>query len=299
MRGFVVLVAVAVGCVSGKAEECAAEAAEVGRFLGAMDSDVQVLQLGFDPVARDDARRIDELLPLVEVDGADIVLGGERLEPPALGDELRAVAAQQRSYRAMAGSLRASEGAYYLAVAPETPWRQVAPVLATAVEAGFRAPRLVFARGATVVAWPRSKIDDRIDALVAKHCTTDRRGVRRCDGGGLATGLAGILEEVAKPCPELTAVFGAAASGEPGDRAARIIAGIEPALVACRCKADPAAVRSAMFALLHDPRPLGYRSIELKATGGGATFTLAPETPWREASLRLVAAPGPVAIRTE
>jgi hypothetical protein len=73
---------------------------------------------------------------------------------------------------------------------------------------------------------------------------------------------------------------------EGGDKATEIIEGTGPALIACGCKADTAALRSVMYLVLGDKQPTGVVGVEL--AGSGTSIAMPPKTAWRDAAANVV-----------
>jgi hypothetical protein len=271
----VLALAALAACGNKDRQVCAARAAEVGRFLSAMDRSGQVVD-GAGMVVRADLPRIElRAAPVVDVRGHKIRFQGQRFEGDALVEELklqrtmildRIAHGRTSSWRGDGDGRRV-----LLMFDAAATWDRVVAVVEAATAAGFESPELVFGVPSRAQPPPRSAIDDELDRLEAQADVTNK-----------ATQLAEIVQRVVKGCPALTRSFGGVRANEDKAPAETLIASIEPALVECGCSVDVDAVRSVVWRVLTNPHPVTVLAIRVDR--GAKAIELPAATPWREAS---------------
>jgi hypothetical protein len=126
---------------------------------------------------------------------------------------------------------------------------------------------------------PPSSLDGE---LRVARATTDRSRA--------ADLFAAALEKTFAGCPALRLAFASTSGMEPVLKPPALVDALPEALVACRCGADLAALRAALF-WLFAPRDLerGLVEITRRTTDKPAapTLVLPGNAPWREAAPRL------------
>lgn len=277
-RSIALVVAFSLGagaCSRARSEqECRADAAELGRYLSAMDHAVSPLWLGdrVRLVTRTDlAGRAETFAPAVIVSPTDVQFQGRLVAPTEL-PEVLAAAARARDTVGGASSQQPDARAIYLAMDQESPWAAVVGAARAAHDAGFSPILFAFARPPATPPPPRSSIDDELDAI------------EKGDPSRRSTEAARIIERLVARCVALQRLFGVMAMVEE-DRAERLLAGIERAVVECSCEVDLPALRAALWRMLSPRPPIAVWRVDLSPTA--APIELPAATPWREASGRL------------
>ena len=267
------------GCKRG-GEDCPARAEELGRFLTSMDHDMSLVRLdeGLALVTRRDLAPLEPVLaPVVEVSPAGIALQGERVADPAeLGVRLAEARARAEEHADMLPEgERDTLGRLHLALDGRTTWDTAVAVTGAAHGAGYTEVTFVFARPPATPPPPRTAVDDELDRALQK------------DPAERATEAARIAERIVKGCAPIERLFGSVAATE-GDKAGALLAGIGPALVECDCAVDLPALRSVMWRIAGNPRPM--TGLTLALSPEAAPIALPAATPWQEAGPRLTAA---------
>lgn len=274
----ILLAICALGCRRAE-EDCPARAAELERFLAAMDHEPTFVPV--DPtiqlVSRTDVPRIVPREATLVSIGEDLTLNG-RPAPPA---ELSARLASKMEELTSRG-LDRPEGLRSLLVVVDRAvrWERVVQVIEAAVAAGHTAATFVFARPPGTAAPPRSPIDDELDEAM------------RANPAERATAAAWLLRGVVERCPALIEAFGQVAVVEAQDRAGHLLRAIGPAVVECNCQVDLASLRSGLWRVMGNTRPMSFLPVELSRTG--ASIALPAGTSWVDASARLKPALGPI-----
>lgn len=259
-------------------QACRAEAHALAAMLGSFDHRPSAIAEELHLVVRADLPPDAPAWGPVIAVGATVSVDREPVADRSALDQ-RLVALRAR-LDAMAPRGGADPAVVVLAIDAQAPWSTVVWVADAARAAGFDHPALVFARpAAPVTPPPRSSIDAELDAVA---------------GDNKATQVARIAARVARSCPALIRVFGEVSAGTD-DRAQQLIDGIEPALIACNCDLDIAALRSLMFRVLFVPRPTTALAIALAADG--RRIALPAATPWSTAHAQVtVGAPLSLAV---
>ena len=265
------------GCKRG-GEDCPARAEELGRFLTSMDHDMSLVALdeGLEPVRRDDLAPLEPALsPVVQVRPDAITFQGDRVADAAeLGVRLAEARAGAEEVAEMTpererGALRR----LHLVLDRRTTWDTAVQVTDAAREAGYTEVIFVFARPPATPPPPRSAVDDELDRALQK------------DSSERATEAARIAERIVKGCAAIERLFGSVASTPGEDKAARLLAGVGPALVECDCAVDIPALRSVLWRIAGNPRPLSAVTVELAPDA--PPITLPAATTWEKAAARL------------
>jgi hypothetical protein len=248
----------------GKSEaQCRREVADVAEYFATLDTtDPPVFAYGTTLVVRDDLTlRTGPNAPVVEVRATETRVGGRTFS----SDELAEIHSD--------GSATAKDpDLLYVAIEPTVPWERVRLLLKDAEQAGYIHPMLVFGRPMTQGPPPPSKVDQQIDAILAKD-----------DAANKATEIAGLAMEVIKGCPALKTLFGQVGSDERGSKAEILVMGTPPALLECECAADPASVRNILARIILGSPLVALLPVTFAADG----VTIAPTTTWADASKTL------------
>jgi len=282
MRLAAIVLVVASGCSSSKGPSCAEQALELDRFLSAMDHEPSIFQFSkkLKLVTRDDLPVLKAVYaPTVEVQTREFVFEGLLVGPDELAERL-AARRQQLADAVARGREARDPDRVYLLVDESAPWDRVVAAVEAAAAGGFTTVAFVFAHTANLKPPPRSPIDDELDKIDA------------ADGAsGKATKLAETVKGVIKACPAMIEAFGRVAARDSDDKAGSLIQSIQPALVDCDCKVDIPALRSVMWRILANTKPVA--EVRVAVDRGAKPLALPATTPWREAQKRLPQA-GPV-----
>jgi hypothetical protein len=267
----------ALGCRRAE-EDCPARAAELERFLVAMDHEPTFVPVdpGIQVVSRSDLPRVVPLRASLVAIGKELTLNQKPVTPAELTAQLARDLAELKSRR-----LDQPEDMQRLLVVVDraAPWEQVVRVTEAAVEAGLTGATFVFDRPPATAPPPRSPIDDEFDKAM------------RADPAGRATEAARLLRGVVERCPALIEAFGHVAAVEAPDRAGHLLRSVGPAVVECNCQVDLASLRSGLWRLMGNTRPMSFLPVELSRTG--AVIALPAGTSWIDANARLTPALGP------
>lgn len=164
----------------------------------------------------------------------------------------------------------------YFAIAPDTPWQRITDAVSAAARAGFEAPAFAFEQPQTLKPAPRSKIDDKLDAIQSMP-PSDR-----------AVEVAKLASKLVEECTPLQKAFGVVGAVEGEDKAMTIARAVGPALIECKCRVDLPALRSVLFRVLYVPRPV--RVLAFDPDAAKESIALPPQTTWAEASKRFTPA---------
>ena len=251
---------VAVACHRGpSAAECKAQVDDMMSFLHAMDhSPPQIARLDVTLATRTDVSQFQlGYAPVIYVSPRGLSFKGDTVEPAALADRLAAERAQTEE-RITLGKFGRSDVIDPLAVIfmidVAATWGQVVTVAAAATRAGMVHARFVFAKPSPVKPPPPTAIDERFHKLIDDP-----------ERGNKATAVANLFSEVIRPCAAETHELFAPRKSD--DRAADLIEGIGPALIACGCKADVAQVRNGIWFIAGNPDPIAVVFVTLAADG--------------------------------
>ena len=212
--------------------------------------------------------------PIVAVHPDSIVVDGSTfgaIELTRAGERLRARHQDAVDRRDLRGGGQQGPDRVIVAIDADVEWRQAAAVLATVADAGLTEVTLAFARTARPTPPPApSVIDADLDAIAAlDHPLGD-------------LGEPGRLVVVER-CDALVRVFGEVASVD--DKTEHLLAGLAPALIECKCRADLPSVRALFYRLLHVEHPASWLAVTLDPAGEPGAADDA--TPWREIGPRL------------
>ena len=255
-------------------ERCAREAGEIGAYLRSMDRDAGPLSAA-DLALRDDATGAPPWeAPIVAVHPDSIVVDGSTfgaIELTRAGERLRARHQDAVDRRDLRGGREQGPDRVIVAIDADVEWGQAAAVLATVADAGLTEVTLAFARTARPTPPPApSVIDADLDAIAALD--HDK-----------ATRFAQVAQRVVERCDALVRVFGEVASVD--DKTEHLLAGLAPALIECKCRADLPSVRALFYRLLHVEHPASWLAVTLDPAGEPGAADDA--TPWREIGPRL------------
>jgi hypothetical protein len=268
--GLAALLGLAAAC--GKSEsECRAEARELQALLRAADTGPTVVYVDRDItlVPRPELARSVALYGAVVTITAD---GGLRFgSRRGIGlDELRLELTEMRQQHPRTEP----EPLAYLVIDAAAPWGRVVEAATAVRDAGIA--QVGFAFGIVTAGPPpppRNWMDDKLDALFGG------------EPGERAVELAKLVEQVVKPCPALTRLFGQVGGAAGESKAKFIIDGLEAALVECKCDFDVAALRSALYRVMHDD--LAARAEPVTLSAEGRPFTAPATATWREVAGRV------------
>ena len=282
---FLLLAAALIGCGCGDDAECRPRAEELGRFLTAMDHDMSPFLPADDLrlVSRSDLPPVElRLAPVVEV-----VAGRVRFQGEAVADRADLASRLARAYDTSRETMPPPGGVpapeLYVALDPDARWETVVWIAEEASKAGVAAPRFAFARPAKTPPPPRTATDDAFDALM------------KADPAERATEAASIVSKMVDRCGALEKAFGSVASVPGEDKAETLLAAVGPALIECDCKADLDGLRTAMWRVAGNPRPMSFLPVRLAPDA--APLAMPAATRWQEASKRLVPGGPPVWLR--
>ena len=268
---------VACGCGKSK-EQCRNEPDELARYLGSFDHSI-TWPIDVKPPAGSASLPALDVRdqPIVQLDGHHVSIADFKVdtEVDRLADALTDVRAQwnERPYL----HRRTTEHEIIVAIDQATPAADVAALFRALHAAHYDEVEIALAKPApTVEPPPPSSIDAELDAAI--HAEPNDRAQK----------LAQVISGVVKSCPAIQKVFGMVSSEENGDKAGTILAGIPDALVDCRCDVDMAALRTSMYRLMFNPRPVGQIAITLADSGA----KLATSGTWREVASGVK--PGPI-----
>lgn len=279
----VAIVAAAAGCGGKSKAQCKAEAAELGAYLGKLDTRMP-LWLGKEVTL---VKRAE--LAAVEVGRAPVLtveedgyrfMGSDVEEIEDVGLRLTAFHAKLEEDLAIGRYRKADRpdpAQIVVVIDARVRWERVVAVARTASTAGFTRPAFAFEIPPPAIEQPAKS---RIDGELAR--------IKDGEGGNKAADLAKLVSRVVGGCPALSKRFGAASEGPAsGDLGPAMIAAIEPALLECNCAVDVAALRAIFFSLFYVEHPTSTVTIELGE--GGRTVALAADTPWATASAQITA----------
>jgi hypothetical protein len=168
-----------------------------------------------------------------------------------------------------------------IAIDGPVPLADVVPLVDRAARAGLTDASFAVTRRSSMKPPPPSSLTPKIDALLREPAGPDK-----------ATRFARLMSGVVAPCPALREVFGSVAVVD--DKARTIVAGVEPALIACDCKGDLDALRSGMWSVL-GPGPGGKVTTTIAVTlapSDDAAATPITGATWADAAPALLAAKG-------
>lgn len=268
----------ALGCSRADDKQCRADADELVRWLGTLNLEPQVVQVGRERlVSRSDLGSLRPGYRPVVMIGADTTSyqGHAIRDVDDLADRLSA------TQRKLADDLARgrSEGGppeprqLYLLIDEAVTWERVVAVAAIAHRVGFTAPSFLFTPPpGPDQRPPRSAYDDRLDAverdIAAGKTTPSSQG-----------------EPLLARCPSVTRLYGELGMMQTGNKADELVRGIGPALVDCGCKVDLPSLRSSLWRMLHNATPV--RELRVELGPDAPPIALPAITPWREASKRL------------
>jgi len=278
MRSLLLAAALVLCGCGDDAAECRARAEELGRFLTAMDHDQSPFSSADDLrlVSRSDLPAVElRLGPVVEVVGGRVRFQGEPVADRAdLASRLARAYDISREPMPPPGGVSAPE--LYIALDPDAPWETVVWIAEEAAKAGVAAPRFAFARPAKTPPPPRTATDDAFDAMM------------KADAAERATRAADIVSKMVTRCDALEKAFASVASVPGEDKAATLLAEVGPAVAECDCKVDLDGLRTAMWRVVGNPRPMSFLPVRLAPDA--APLSMPAKARWQEASKRL--APG-------
>jgi hypothetical protein len=281
VKWLALVLVLAVACGKSKAA-CKTDVADLMKFLRTMDHSMSVVQVDDEVhlAVRADLPAGDLVsAPVVDVSPGRLVYQGQLVaDAIELAVQLK-TSAERIQHDIDSGHTPHDfvwDHRVYLVIDADAPWGTVAAVAAAAASSGFDHAYVMFARGSPVAPPPRSSVSDELD-----------RVLRDPNGGNKATELAHVVKDVVKSCPDIERAFGATASEAGADKAAVLIEGIGPALLACDCNLDMPAFRSAMWVLMGNPKPTTALALVLAKDGKPLEFPATAK--WRDASKALAA----------
>lgn len=263
-------------CKHSPPADCGKKAAEVAAFLRTLDQGpVTIAFEGTSPPLRDDLTERGERAPQIEIAAGGMTYQGQLIgSRDELADRLSA-AHDAISEGVRDGRYPGHQDPDLIAIVADehVPLAQVAAAVDAAQASGFTSAMFVFRRTPTKPP-PRTAVDEEIDKIVASGDPADK-----------AAALAKLASEKIDACPALKKVF-SEVSPDGDDKAKHIIDGIEPALNACGCAADPYMVRSLIGRVLYVSEPTSVLRVKLDpsapaihaATWGEASKRLTPAT---------------------
>lgn len=255
---------------------CESQAAELGRWLKEIEAAggaPVMLGQGLRLVERD-GPALRRYALILEIDASGARLNGQ---PIASDDMLAEIASDQRDAAAALGDPSRLE--LLVAIDREAPWRVVAPELRRAA-AGWPRAKLLFARPVKLQPPPPSSVTKDLEALASY------------DPSMKAARLAQITMEVFSRCGGIEDLFTRIAMAPPDVRSGMLVKGLPEALVACKCQADLAAVRTIGWALFGPGAGTSASTVEIAlADGPGApAVEVAADATWATAHEAVVAA---------
>jgi hypothetical protein len=251
--------------VSARAD-CGAEADAVGTFLTTMDIPSTAYgDADFVPAIR--RKKIEELVyepghvVVTAADGALTLDHDPVADADALGAALSAAIASEQGRSSAAARVT-------WAIDGRATWGTIVPVADAIRGAGVTAVRFVTAVPGKVAAPERVAIDDDFDAVLALP------EAKRYDE------LQALVRRVSDPCPALSDVYKAVGEANPADRQTTLLGGIGPALRACECATDPAAIRAIMFRMNGTAFP--QRAFRATLAAKGTKVAHPADRPWSQ-----------------